>query len=121
MMVVFVMAIIVFYMVFYRGFWGGLMGGGFYLLMMLFLIPRKFVLTIDNMLESHYIFGKMNNRTIDISKIEEISVEKPRQLSVKYMKDGYKHASTLILDLSEYDVKEMQHELFLRNPNIIIH
>ena len=116
--VVFVLTLL--YFVFPKGFWTGLISGAIYLLMTFLSVPLKYVITTENRLESHFIFGKMERRTIKIDKILELKIQKMNQLTIKYNKEGFSQPTWAYQRLNNQDMKHIQHELLKRNPAIML-
>lgn len=114
--IVFVAVLI--YFVYPKGFWTGLASGGIYFLIILFVLPVKYVLTEENRLETYFIFGKMKSRDIEVDKILELQTKKRNQLTIKYNKNGFSQPTWSYLKLNNRDMKEMQQELLKRNNQI---
>jgi hypothetical protein len=113
---VFVLSII--YLVLPKGFLTGLLSAIIYVFVSFLIFPIKYVLTGDNTLETHFLFGKRKSKTIKIDEILEMRIEKIGRLIIRYKKDGYSQPASTVLELSDQDIKNVQHELLKRNPKI---
>ena len=114
--VLFVLTII--YLVLPKGFLTGLFSAVIYVFVSLLIFPIKYVLTSKNTLETHFLFGKRKSKTIKIDSILEMRIEKIDRLLIRYRKEGYSQPASLVLELSDQDIKNVQHELLKRNPAI---
>ena len=53
-----------------------------------------------------------------IDAVLEMRIEKIDKLIIRYMKEGFSQPTSTVLELSDQDIKNVQHELLKRNPNI---
>lgn len=109
------------YLVLPNGFFTGLFSAMVYVFISFLIFPIKYILTNKDTLETHFLFGKRKSKTIKVNSIMEMRIEKLGQLIIRYMKDGYSHPTSLIMELNDQDMKNVQHELLKRNPNIALH
>ncbi|MDO5665610.1 MAG: hypothetical protein Q4G63_10200 [Bacteroidia bacterium] len=116
--VVFVLSII--YFVLPKGFLIGLITSMAYVFISFLIFPIKYVLTNENTLETYFLFGKRESRTVKADAILEMRIEKLGKLIIRYMKDGYSQPTSTVLELGDQDIKNIQHELLKRNPQILI-
>lgn len=113
-------AIMLVYFLFPKSIVAASIGGGIYVVYIAALQIRKYVFTADNTIEFYHLFGKMKSRTVDIDAILEVRVEKMNLLRLCYMNKGYSQPTSVPLELNDQDMKNAQHELLKRNPNIKI-
>lgn len=116
--VVFVLSII--YFVLPKGFLTGLISGLIYVFVSFLIFPIKYVLTNENTLETYFLFGKRESRTVKVDAILEMRIEKLGKLIIRYMKEGYSQPTSTVLELGDQDIKNIQHELLKRNPQIVL-
>lgn len=114
--VIFVLTII--FLVLPKGFLTGLISAVIYVFISFLIFPIKYVLTDENTLETHFLFGRRESRTIKVDAILEMKIEKIDRLLIRYKKEGYLQPASVVLELSDQDIKNVQHELLKRNPNI---
>ena len=76
------------------------------------------MLTSENTLETHFLFGKRESKIIKIDAVLEMRIEKIDKLIIRYMKEGFSQPTSTVLELSDQDIKNVQHELLKRNPTI---
>ncbi len=86
-------------------------------LVMILFFPQKYVLSNENTIEFYHLFGRKKRLSVHIENISEITV-KPNKLSLDYRKEGFTYPLSLVLELSDTDMVEVQHELLKRNPAI---
>lgn len=85
----------------------------------LLFMDIKYNITNENTLEFYHLFGRSKKKTIFISDISEIMINKHR-LSVDYKTSEDVYPRSTFLELSESDMKTVVEELMKRNPKIII-
>ncbi len=118
LVVVFVLSIV--YLVLPKGFFTALFSAIIYVFISFLIFPIKYVLTDENTLETHFLFGKRESKTIKIDTILEMRIEKIDQLLIRYRKEGFSQPASLVLELSDQNIKNVQHELLKRNPSISV-
>lgn len=106
------------YMVLPKSFLTALISAVFYVFVSFLIFPLKYVMTSENTLETYFLFGRRKSRTIKIDTILEMKIEKIGQLTIRYMKDSSSQPASVVLELSDQDIKKVQHELLKRNPVI---
>ncbi len=118
LIILIIVVLTVIYFVLPKGFLSALMTTVIFVLMAIFSLPIKYVLTDANTIEFHFLLGKVKSRTIRVDSIIETWVKNNR-LTIKYVKEGYSQPSSSILELEKRNIKKIQEELLKRNPNII--
>ncbi|WP_436415310.1 hypothetical protein [Petrimonas sp.] len=118
LLIVVVLVLSIIYLVLPKGFFIALFSAIIYVFVLFLIFPIKYVLTSENTLETHFLFGKRESKIIKIDAVLEMRIEKIDKLIIRYMKEGFSQPTSTVLELSDQDIKNVQHELLKRNPNI---
>lgn len=80
---------------------------------------QKYALTNDNTIEFYSFWGRRKKLSVPIESISEILI-KPYKLSIDYRTREDIYSRSVVLELSETDMKKMVDELLTRNPKIVV-
>ncbi len=86
LLIVVVLVLSIIYLVLPKGFFIALFSAIIYVFVSFLIFPIKYVLTSENTLETHFLFGKRESKIIKIDAVLEMRIENIDKLIIRYMK-----------------------------------